>query len=145
MMNKLDEAWIIAKTYDVSTDPDNAVVYSVSYMPTDENKQKATAFVNTHSKALMLDDTPCGKALIALGLDGKVNEVGEEITKIWRLASSRYIAAAVGDIHAFVAGADERSTFCTTELAEIMKNSKITHINGIDKDIFFQNFKPQKY
>lgn len=145
MINKLDKAWIIAKTYDVSTPKDGAVVYSISYMPTDENKKEAEKFVKEHPNAKMLDNTPCGKALISLGLDGKVNEVGEIITKIWRVASSRYIEAASGNIQAFVSGADKRSTFCTTELAEIMKNSQITDINGIDKDTFFKNFKPQKY
>ena len=93
----------------------------------------------------MLDDTPCGKALIDLGLDGKVNEVGEAITKIWHIASERYIKAASGNIHAFVEGADERSTFCTTELAEIMKNPQITHINGVEKSLFSKTFIPKRY
>ena len=136
MNNKIEQAFNIAQTYDVTTPKDGAVVYSVSFMPTDENKKEAEKFVKEYPVAKMLDDTPCGKALIALGLDGKVNEVGETITKIWRIASERYIKAASGNIHAFVDGADERSTFCTTELAEIMKNSKITHVNGIEKAIF---------
>jgi hypothetical protein len=141
----LKQALDIATTADVSTLPDMAVVYSVSYMPTDENKSKAYAFITAHPEAKMLDDTPCGKALIALGLDGKVNEVGEEITHIWRVASERYIKAAIGNINAFVDGADKRSTFCTTELSEIMQNPRITHINGIEKAIFFQTFKPKHY
>ena len=90
-------------------------------------------------------DTPCGRALIALGLDGRVDEVGEEITKIWKLASSRYIGAASGNINAFVDGADERSTFCSTELHEIINNPKITSINGIAKTVFAQNFQPAHY
>lgn len=145
MMNKLDEAWTIAKTYDVSTAKDCAVVYSVSFMPTDDNKKDAERFVKEHPSAKMLDDTPCGKALIALGLDGKVNEVGEAITKIWHIASERYIKSASGNIHAFVDGADERSTFCTTELAEIIKNTKITHVNGIEKTIFATSFVRRRY
>lgn len=145
MTNLLDKAFNIAKTYDVSTAPDVAVVYSVSYMPSNENKEKALKFISENPTAKMLDDTPCGKALIDLGLDGKVNEVGEEITKIWRLASSRYIKAACGNIHAFVEGADERSTFCTTELAEIMQNPRITHINGVKKELFLKDFKPKRY
>jgi len=145
MQNKLQQAYIIAHTADVKTLPDCAVVYSVSYMPTDENKQQALAYIKENPHAQMLDNTPCGKALIALGLDGKVNEVGEEITKIWRIASARYIAEASGNIHAFVDGADERSTFCTTELAEILRNPQITRINGTDKDIFRKKFKPKRY
>lgn len=145
MTHLLKEAYQIAQTYDVTTAMDNAVVYSVSFMPTDKNKKEALAFIQAHPLAKMLDDTPCGKALINLGLDGKVNEVGEEITQIWRIASSRYIKAASGNIHAFVDGADERSTFCTTELAEIMENPKITHINNIEKSLFQVNFKPKHY
>jgi len=145
MDSLLKKAQLIAQNEDVSTPPNGAVVYSISYMPSDENKKQALAFISENPTAKMLDDTPCGKALIALGLDGKVNEVGEEITKIWRLASSRYIKAASGDIHAFVEGADKRSTFCTTELAEIMQNKNITHINGMDKELFFKDFKPKYY
>lgn len=145
MQNQLNKAMEIARTYDVTTVPNGAVVYSVSYMPTSENKEKALIYVKNNNMAKMLDDTPCGRALINLGLAGKVNEVGTEITKIWRIASSRYIAAASGNIIAFVNGADQRSTFCTTELSEILKNPKITHINGVDKLIFANSFKPVKY
>lgn len=141
----LEKALEIAQNANVNTLPDMAVVYSVSYMPTDANKQKAKAFIIAHPKAKMLDDTPCGKALINLGLDGKVNEVEKDITKIWRVASSRYIKEASGNINAFVENADERSTFCTTELAEILANPQITHINGIDKATFAQTFTPKHY
>lgn len=145
-MNELiKKARDIAETYDVSTQSDSAVVYSVSFMPTDENKQKAKAFIKENPTAKMLDDTPCGKALIALGLDGKVNEVGKEITEIWRIASSRYIKEASGNIHAFVEGADARSTFCTTELSEIMENPQITYINGVEKSLFSNTFIPKHY
>lgn len=141
----LKQALEIAKTADVSTAPDMAVVYSVSYMPSDDNKIKAKEFVKKNIKAKMLDDTLCGQALIALGLDGKVNEVGEDITKIWRIASSRYIKAASGNINAFVEGADKRSTFCTTELDEILQNPNITRINGIEKSRFAATFVPKQY
>ena len=90
-------------------------------MPNETNKISAKEYVKANDKAKMLDDTPCGKALIDLGLDGKVNDVAEAITKIWKIASSRYINSASGNITAFVDGADERSTFCTTELNDIMQ------------------------
>ena len=145
MTNLLHKAYEIAEKEDVSTLPDRAVVYSVSYMPDSENKKRAEDFEKSTPDARMLDDTPCGRALIALGLDGRVDEVGEEITKIWKLASSRYIGAASGNINAFVDGADERSTFCSTELHEIINNPKITSINGIAKTVFAQNFQPAHY
>ncbi len=145
MSTLLNRAWVIAEESHVTTVHGGAVVYSISYMPTSENKEKALAFVRSHTGAQMLDDTPCGKELIALGLEGRVDEVGEEITKIWCKASSRYIRAASGNINAFVDGADERSTFCTTELPEILQNPKITSINGQDKFTFARDFKPQHY
>lgn len=145
MQELLKKALNIAETYDVSTCKNCAVVYSISYMPNESNKIRAKEYVTVNNKAKMLDDTPCGKALIDLGLDGKVNDVAEEITKIWKIASSRYINSASGDIAAFVEGADERSTFCTTELNDIMQNPNITHINRIEKNIFYQNFCPKRY
>ena len=145
MQNKLVKAYNIANTYDVSTKINCAVVYSVSYMPNNKNKDDAKQYVTNPPNAMMLDDTPCGKALISLGLDGRVDEVKQEITQIWHIASSRYIKEAKGNITAFVTGADIRSTFCTTELHEILNNPQITHINNEDKYIFAQNFIPQKY
>lgn len=145
MENLLSKAFNIAETEDVSTGVNCAVVYSVSFMPDTANKEKAKEFVRQRRGAKMLDDTACGKALIALGLDGRVNEVGEQITQIWQIASSRYIRAASGNINAFVDGADERSTFCTTELAEILRNQQITQINAQNKFLFAKTFKPQHY
>ena len=145
MQELIDKALKIAEAFDVSTKENCAVVYSVSYMPHEENKINARKFIKNNAGVKMLDDTPCGQALINLGLDGKVNNVSEEITKIWKIASSRYIASASGNITAFVDGADERSTFCTTELNDIMQNPNITHINHIEKNIFYKNFQPQRY
>lgn len=41
MTNLLHKAYEIAEKEDVSTLPDRAVVYSVSYMPDSENKKKS--------------------------------------------------------------------------------------------------------
>ena len=43
MTNLLHKAYEIAEKEDVSTLPDRAVVYSVSYMPDSENKKRAEA------------------------------------------------------------------------------------------------------
>ncbi|MBR5598669.1 MAG: hypothetical protein IKW39_01370 [Alphaproteobacteria bacterium] len=145
MNNLLDRAFYLAKNGDVSTAKDGAVVYSISFMPNEENKNQAFDFVKLNQNAKMLDDTPCGKALIELGLSGKVNDVGKEITKVWKIASKRYIENASGNINAFVDGADERSTFYSTELEEILNNPNIVTINNIDKFLFAKNFKPKRY
>ncbi len=145
MKSKIEQAQDIARTYDVSTDPDGAVFYSISFMPHERNKTEAMNFIAMHPNAKMLDDTPCGKAITALGLTGKVNEISEEIAQIWHTASARYVKAASGNVNAFVEGADERSTFCTTELKGIIENPRITHINGVIKSKFIANFKPKHY
>lgn len=145
MPDKIAEAFEIAQSFAVSTEPDCAVVYSISYMPTSKNKTDALNYKSAHPNAKILDDTPCGQALIALGLDGRVDEVGEQITNIWKIASTRFIKEASGNIRAFVTGADSRSTFCTTELPEIMNNPHITHINGQEKQVFFSRFSPEYY
>ena len=143
--NLINKALEIANNFDVSTLKDGAVVYSVSFMPSEKNKELAFDFLKKNTCAKMLDDTPCGKALIELGLNGKVNDVCEEITNIWKIASKRYIACASGNINAFVDNADERSTFYSTELNEIINNPNIFTINGIDKFLFAKTFKPMRY
>ena len=55
MEDIIGKAWRIAREEDVSTAPDGAVVYSVSYMPTSENKTKAQTFVRQNKTAKMLD------------------------------------------------------------------------------------------
>ena len=50
MTNLLHKAYEIAEKEDVSTLPDRAVVYSVSYMPDSENKKRAERRYRTESK-----------------------------------------------------------------------------------------------
>ena len=145
MQKLINDAKNVANTFDVSTDKNCAVVYSVSYMPSEKNKELALAYLKNNKCAQILDDTPCGKALIDLGLHGKVNEIADEISNLWRIASTRFITKASGNIVAFVDGADERSTFYSVELKEILKNPSITKINGIDKHIFADNFIFHRY
>ena len=54
MTNLLHKAYEIAEKEDVSTLPDRAVVYSVSYMPDSENKKRAEDFVKSTPDARML-------------------------------------------------------------------------------------------
>ena len=51
MTDLLEQAYMIAQTYDVSTVKDGAVVYSVSFMPTDINKKDALDFIKSHPLA----------------------------------------------------------------------------------------------
>ena len=146
-MDKKDlwqRAMQIARNADVSTACNCAVVYSVHFLPTDENKLKALAYADTNPQMMMIDHTDCGKKLISLQLEKYLKFLFLDLlnelirTGFFEIfvASKRYIAAASGNITAFVDGADYRSVFITTELPEILRNPKIYTINGIQKEKF---------
>ncbi len=139
-MDKLAEAYKIAQNESVETPADSVVLYSISYLPTRENKDNALAYLKNHPECLTLDDTPCGKKLIALGLETGSGCPNSEILKVWAIASARFIAAASGNVLAFVENADPRSTFVSVELPHILQNDKIKMINGIAKEVFAKQF-----
>lgn len=139
-MDKLAEAYKIAQNESVETSADSVVLYSISYLPTRENKDKALAYLKNHPECRTLDDTPCGKKLIALGLETGSGCPDSEILKVWAIASARFIAAASGNVLAFVENADPRSTFVSVELPHILQNDKIKMINGIAKEVFAKRF-----
>lgn len=137
-----DTALEVAKTCDVNTKPDSLVLYSVSYLPTKENKIQAFEYVKNHPGSLMLDHTPCGVKMINLGLEnGRCNLKEDEVAYLWKVASKRLLESASGNITAFVKNADERSVFRSMELPTILANDKIKTINGQDKFQFVkENF-----
>ncbi len=140
-MQKLyEQAMQAAAADDVSTPPDSLVLYSISYLPTTENKDKAFAYLQKNPEAMMIDQTPCGKKLIALGMLEDVLPK-EQIVDVWKLASKRLIAAASGNVTAFVNKADKRSVFRQQELPGLLENDNVKTINGIDKFAFAQQFK----
>ncbi len=132
------QALKIAENDDVATLRDSVVLYSVSFLPTRENKDNAFAYVAKTKGATMIDQTPCGRRLVKLGLDDiELNDEDKlKVAEVWKIASRRFIAEASGNVTAFVANADPRSVFRSMELPEIMKNPKILSINGIEKNIF---------
>lgn len=129
-----DNALAVAKTYDVSTKPDSLVLYSISFLPTKENKIQAFEFVKTHPGMVMLDHTPCGIKMMDMGLEnGRCDLKEDEIAYLWKVASKRLLEGASGNITAFVKDADERSVFRSMELPTILANENIKTINGQDK------------
>ena len=140
-MNKIELAKHIAETADISSNKDSVVLYSISYQPTAENKFLALDYIKKHPFSIMLDNTPCGKQLMELGLETGNQNPSPELLAIWALASKRFIMAASGNITAFVANADKRSTFVQVELPLILQNEKILQINGIDKAEFAKHLK----
>lgn len=137
-----DNALAVAKTYDVSTKPDSLVLYSISFLPTKENKLQAFEYVKGHPGSVMLDHTPCGIKMMDMGLEnGRCDLKEDEIAYLWKVASKRLLESASGNITAFVKNADERSVFRSMELPTILANDKIKTINGLDKFEFAkQNF-----
>ena len=136
-----EQALEIAGTCDVKTPKDSVVLYSISYLPTTENRDKAFAYVKAHPQAKMIEDTTCGKKLVELGIG--YHETGlsaEEIAHIWAVASRRCISGIRGDVTAFVDGADSRSVFRTVELPLLLENDKVEKINGIEKHQFAARF-----
>lgn len=140
MPDKLAQARSIAAEAEVATPADSVVLYSISYQATDINKRKAMEFLHTHPEKMTLDNTECGKALIALGMETGNENPPQELMQIWALASKRFIAAASGNVTAFVENADPRSTFVSVELPQILQNDRITTINGEDKFEFAKMF-----
>lgn len=138
MNAELKQAYDIAKHADVTTPPNSLLLYSISYLPTDENKKKALAYRSEHPECRMIDDTECGKQLIALNLNTaeKYSTPPAELMQIWAIASRRFIMAASGNVTAFVDDADKRSTFVSVELPSILQNPNIQFINGIAKSKF---------
>jgi len=134
--NLEQQARQVAGIADVSSPADAVVLYSVSFLPSKENKTRAIAYLREHPEALMIDDTECGRKLIELGMDDThFTDEGDRqiVAEIWKIASARFIARASGNVTAFVKGADPRSVFRSLELPEILKNPQIKTINGVDK------------
>lgn len=138
--DKLYQARKIAEEADVSTPKDSVVLYSISYQPSDINKRMAMDYLHNNPDKMMLDDTECGKKLIALGLETGNENPDAELLKIWALASERFIAAASGNVTAFVDNADKRSTFVSVELPLLLQNENVQTINSIDKFKFAEKF-----
>ena len=144
MNNFLNKAIEIASSYDVSTPVNGLVLYSVSFLPSKENREKAFQFVKEHKATMTIENTACGSKLLEIGLNEKNNGLTEdEISLVWEIASKRMIEKASGEITAFVDGADARSIFCKVELISILKNPLITVINNEEKHTFASKyFKP---
>ena len=134
----IKEGMHIATDFDVATEKDCAVLYSISYQKTTKNRDDAYAYVKTHKPCKTLDDTPCGKTLCEKGYQSTNDVAREKLKQIWKIASERFIAEASGDITAFVENANPKSTFSSVEIPAILKNEKIKTINRIDKLMFLQ-------
>ena len=140
-----EKAIEVAGTYDVATPRDSVVLYSISYLPTTENRDQAFAYVKAHPETKMIEDTVCGRTLMDMGVG--YHEVGlsqDEIAQIWAIASRRFISNVKGQVVAFVKNAHPKSIFRMIELPLLLTNENVTTINGIDKYKFAKSFDKKK-
>ena len=57
-MNQIfNDAMEVAKTYDVSTPENGLVLYSVSFLPSKENRDKAFEYVRNHPGSVTIENT----------------------------------------------------------------------------------------
>ncbi len=136
----LAQARQIAETEDVSSPPHSVVLFSTSYLETEQNKLDAFKYVKEHPGCYTLGDTKCGKILVNLDLEVDYTAPNPALMEIWDIASRRFLEAASGDIKAFVTGSDPRSTFRRIELPLLLKNSRVLTVNGINKFDFASQF-----
>lgn len=140
---KLQEwALWVAKKFKVQTPENGLVLFSVSYLETLENKQKAKNYAYSDPKRRKrLDDTPCGQKLIELGMEKPEFKISPEACReIWDIAGKRLVDQASGNVTAFVEGVDPRSTFVRVELPAILNNRLIVTVNFEDKFEFAKRF-----
>ena len=130
----------IARSYDVSSKENSLVVYSISFQPTQINREKAFNYIKNNPDKIMIEHTECGAKLVEMGFESIKTLNQEDIMTIWGEASRRFIAAASGNVTAFVEGADPRSVFRTVELPNILQNKNIKTVNNIDKYEFAEQF-----
>lgn len=68
-------------------------------------------------------------------LKGTTDAVGNRVPGLWDIMSKNYAKAAVGDVIAIVPFADAKDIWSKTELPELLRNAKVTSINGIAIDV----------
>lgn len=135
------KAFRIAQDMDVTTHGNRIVLYSVSNLPTKENRDKAFNYVKEHPERTVIEHTDCGAKLVELGLlSAECGLSPDEISDIWSVASKRFIEIAEGNVIAFVDGVDSRSVFITSELPALLNNDKVKTVNGEDKLSFAKKF-----
>ena len=133
-----DKAMKIAETFDVSSNADCVVLYSISFLPTKENKDAAFEYIKNNPSAMMIDQTPCGSALneVLGDGDGFDEHDKQKVAEIWTVASKRFIAQASRNLSAFRQHADPQSVYRSFKLPAIKINPSIKTINGVDKNQF---------
>ena len=54
----------IARSYDVSSKENSVVLYSISFQPTQVNREKAFKYIKNNPDKIMIEHTECGAKLV---------------------------------------------------------------------------------
>jgi RHS repeat-associated protein len=112
-----------AKTLDVSTKRDNAVVYSGP-----GNRAKAEKYANKNQKTT-LEMTKGGKWLDNQKLFGPDSPLtSEQAVQVFKVISKRFAEGASGNVSAFTKGGKGKAIFRAKELPALDKNAKVTSV-----------------
>lgn len=132
MVEDFDLAKQIAKNGNVQVPKNGLVLYSISFLNVQKNKQKAYDYVKENPGKILAEDTLCGRELKKLMAKGTIADAGfwEEQ---WKTALLRVIAAAAGDVTIFADNADIRGKLLDIGIKAILANDEILTINKIDK------------
>ncbi|WP_013334898.1 hypothetical protein [Gloeothece verrucosa] len=157
-MNTRQEDFRAASQYSVNSNG-QAVFYSGG-----ANYYRAYYYANSSKgKAATLERTDTGRALFTLKpLNKQTNNVftrhpkpseykpprpGDPLKdnnfadRLGRVSSWRFAKSASGDVKTFVCGARSDSVFRKIELPTLIRNKKVTSINGVDRKHFEKAFK----
>lgn len=128
----------IAKKGDFTTKPDSSVFYSGK-----GNRDKALASIQSGGQPI--DSTPGGRALDGENLYGEASLLRPEADSYWSTASRRFAESASGNVTAYVKGAQPDRVFGSTELPVLLRNPKVTNINGIPRSVLAKMSKEDAF
>ena len=95
------------------------------------------AMLNSRDFKESLNQTlgPGGKHLYK-EIESGIRPDGSATPSIWDRASQRLAQAAQGDVRTLTQAAEDNKVFAGKELPELLKNPKVTHINGVDIEAY---------
>lgn len=124
--------WVNSNAFNVAPPPDKAVFHSgVKLLNYWYAEKWCIAQAKGHVTIERVGD---GKILDQAKLDKRFREDRKYIDEIWEKASEKYAMSASGSVTCFVQREDARSVFRTIELPALLKNDKVTFINGIPRE-----------
>lgn len=127
----------VVDTFSTETPKDKLILFSVSFLPTKENKEQAFKYAEMNG-SVMMDHTELGQALEMLHLFEYFTK--EKAYFFWDQAAEKLLSNSSGNVTAFVNNADYRSTFARIELVQLIKNNNVLTINGKDKKSWIKEY-----